>query len=78
VNFDQDKDGFTNLAEAKAGTFLKDKLSNPGSLPGFTVANGAFGHSTSNNYQFKHTVGETVNGQSDSANFSIVHGFTNY
>ena len=78
MNFDEDSDGFTNIAEANAGTDLRDRSSNPGGQPRFTVANGSFEHSTSTNFEIKHTVGETVNGQSDSANFSIVHGFTNY
>jgi hypothetical protein len=80
TNFDEDNDGFLNLAEAKAGTLLKDKLSNPGGRPLYTIANGSFEQSTSTSFQIKHTVGEPVNGQSSSAstNFSIVHGFKNY
>ncbi|MCF6211639.1 MAG: hypothetical protein L3J88_08615 [Gammaproteobacteria bacterium] len=75
-NIDDDRDGYTNLAEIRIGTRALDKFDSPGGeSPLYVVSNGSFGQSTSNSYVIKHTLGASVGGASQSTNYRIVSGF---
>lgn len=78
-NIDADGDGYTNLAELNIGTDPHDKNDTPGGgLVLFSVANGSFGQSVSNNYEIKSRVGEPLNGTKKSTNYTVVNGFSAY
>ena len=75
-NIDDDRDGYTNLAEIRIGTLALDKFDSPGGeSPLYVVSNGSSGQSASDSYIIKHTLGASVGGTSQSTNYRIVSGF---
>ena len=75
-NIDDDRDGYTNLAEIRIGTRALDKFNSPGGeSPLYVVSNGSSGQAESDSYMIKHILGASVSGTSQSTNYRIISGF---
>ncbi len=78
-NFDDDLDGYTNLAEIRIGTQALNASDSPaGESTVYVVSNGSFGQATSTSYIIKHTLGYPVNGSATSTNYVIEAGFSSF
>ena len=72
---DDDRDGYTNLAEVRSNTNPHDAADKPGEAIGFAVADSSFGDSTSPSYRMRHQVGEAIVGNAKSVNYEVKAGF---
>lgn len=75
-NFDNDEDGYTNLAEVRLGTNPLSNLDFPtiGS-PLFVAGNGTIQTSSSENYTVKQIVGSAIAGTTSSDSYKIIVSF---
>lgn len=78
-NFDDDLDGYTNLAEIRIGTLALDKFDSPGGeSPLYVVSNGSFGQTQSTSYNIKSVLGDSVSDINLSTNYVFKSGYSNF
>ena len=78
-NFDEDKDGYTNLAEVRSGTNPLSNLDFPGGGSPIVIAGGGITQTTtSQNYTIKQIVGSAVAGSASSASYEVIVPFVGY
>jgi len=84
TDYDNDNDGFTNLAEIRIGTDPDNDVNTPdGGSPAFSAGNGSFGTATTSGYEFSVVVGEAVVGSYDTVtnnatDYAMVAGFKGF
>jgi hypothetical protein len=78
-NFDEDKDGYTNLAEVRSGTNPLSNLDFPGGGSPIVIAGGGITQTTtSQHYTIKQIVGSAVAGSASSASYEVIVSFVGY
>ena len=78
-NYDEDDDGYTNLAEVKVGTSPRDPNDSPGGTKtSFYASNGSNAKTTSTNYSINQLLGSSLSGTSTSTNYTVTVSASNF